>query len=280
VADLDYLTTHIRREGLTRDLPPGVNDALLWVTNFSTLIRGERDAVIVDTFPTIDQNEQLIAWIREQDVRLTHVYVTHGHGDHSFGVGQLLAAFPGAVAIATQGTLDEVRAQAAPAIHDGFWGTLFPGRIPDVVLPDLLDGDSFTLEGHTLQAVDCGHTDTKSSTAVWVPDLRLIVGGDVVYNATRMYLAESDTASRAEWTRSLHRLQDLDPLFVVAAHKRPDRDDSPVNLAESIQYLADFDAAVGRTDTAEELFAAMLEKHENRLNPGALWGSSTAAKPA
>lgn len=32
-----------------------------------------------------------------------------------------------------------------------------------------------------------------------VPSLRLIVAGDVVYNNTHMYLAESTTASRREW---------------------------------------------------------------------------------
>ena len=41
----------IRRPGLTRDLPPG-KEELMWVANSSTLILGERDAVLVDTFLT------------------------------------------------------------------------------------------------------------------------------------------------------------------------------------------------------------------------------------
>ena len=122
----------MRREGLTRDLPPGDNEDLRWVTNSATLILGDHDAVLVDTFTTIDQNEQLIQWVREHDRRLTHVYLTHGHGDHVYGIGQLLEAFPSATALATAGTLVQSRIQARDEYRDGFWGRLFPGQIPAV----------------------------------------------------------------------------------------------------------------------------------------------------
>ena len=38
----------IKRPGLVRDLPPG-KEELRWVANSSTLISGERDAILVDT---------------------------------------------------------------------------------------------------------------------------------------------------------------------------------------------------------------------------------------
>jgi hypothetical protein len=63
MVDLRYDTTLARREGLTRDLPEGDNKDLRWVTNSSTLIFGDQDAVLVDTFATIEQNEKLIAWV-------------------------------------------------------------------------------------------------------------------------------------------------------------------------------------------------------------------------
>ena len=40
-----------KRPGLNRELPPGY-ESLAWVPNSSTLIHGERDAVLVDTFLT------------------------------------------------------------------------------------------------------------------------------------------------------------------------------------------------------------------------------------
>ena len=56
----DILT--IKRPGLSRDLPPG-KEALMWVANSSTLIYGEHDAVLVDTFLTTVQSQTLLDWV-------------------------------------------------------------------------------------------------------------------------------------------------------------------------------------------------------------------------
>jgi len=277
---LRYDTLLVRREGLTRDLPPGDNEDLRWVTNSSTLIFGDRNAVLVDTFTTIEQNETLIKWVKSHDRHLTHIYLTHGHGDHVYGIGQLLEAFPGARAVATAGTLAEARLQAAPEFCDDFWGRLFPGQIPEPVQPELLEGDRFELEGHELQIVEAGHTDTQGTTALWVPDISLLVSGDVVYNNTHMYLAETTRETRAEWIAALQTAKSLGPAHVVAGHKHPDRDDDPSNIDESIQYLVDFDEAEVGSVTALDLYEGMLELHPRRANPGALWGAAKLAKGA
>jgi hypothetical protein len=51
-----------RRPGLSRDLPPG-QEKRTWVANSSTLISGERDAVLVDTFLTTEQSQTLLDWV-------------------------------------------------------------------------------------------------------------------------------------------------------------------------------------------------------------------------
>src|SRR4051812_19343857 len=61
--ELHYEVMTVRREGVTRDLPEG-DVELRWVANSATLIWGERDAVLVDTFTTVEQNERLIEWVR------------------------------------------------------------------------------------------------------------------------------------------------------------------------------------------------------------------------
>jgi glyoxylase-like metal-dependent hydrolase (beta-lactamase superfamily II) len=278
MTDLRYDTLLARREGLTRDLPPGDNEDLRWVTNSATLIFGGRDAVLVDTFTTIEQNETLVQWVKDHDRRLTHIYLTHGHGDHVYGIGQVLSAFPGARAVATAGTLAEARLQAQSEYRDDFWGRLFPGQIPEPVLPELLDSDRFALEGHDLQVVEAGHTDTQGTTALWVPDIRLVVSGDVAYNNTHMYLAETTRETRSEWIAALQTLKSLDPAHVIVGHKDPDRNDDPSSIDESIQYLTDFDDAELRSTTPLDLYENMLRLHPRRANPGALWGAAKLAK--
>jgi len=280
MSNLQYESLLMKREGLTRDLPPGINEDLRWVTNSATLIFGDHDAVLVDTFTTVAQNEELIDWVRGHNRRLTHVYLTHGHGDHVYGVGQLLEAFPSARAIGTSGTLDQARIQAQEEYRDGFWGRLFPGQIPAPVLPEVISDDHFMLEGHTLKILQAGHTDTQGTTILWVPDIRLVVAGDVVYNETHMYMAESTAESRLEWISALEIVKALDPINVVAGHKFPGRADDPATIDDSIQYIKDFIEAQRTTSTALEFYDAVLQRHPRRANPGSLWGAAKQIKGA
>ena len=280
MSNLQYESLLMKREGLTRDLPPGINEDLRWVTNSATLIFGDHDAVLVDTFTTVAQNEELIDWVRGHNRRLTHVYLTHGHGDHVYGVGQLLEAFPSARAIGTSGTLDQARIQAQEEYRDGFWGRLFPGQIPAPVLPGVISDDHFMLEGHTLKILQAGHTDTEGTTILWVPDIRLVVAGDVVYNETHMYMAESTAESRLEWISALEMVKALDPINVVAGHKFPGRADDPATIDDSIQYVKDFIEAERTASTALELYDAVLQRHPRRANPGSLWGAAKQIKSA
>ena len=91
-SDLEWRVFTVTRPGLTRDVPPGY-ESLMWVANSATLIYGERDAVLVDTFLTRDQNAELVDAIAATAKNLTHIYITHGHGDHFFGLNLLQERF-------------------------------------------------------------------------------------------------------------------------------------------------------------------------------------------
>jgi glyoxylase-like metal-dependent hydrolase (beta-lactamase superfamily II) len=277
-SSLQYNILCVRRPGLTRDVPPGAED-LQWVANTATLIFGRRDAALVDTFLTVDQNQLLVDWVNAHHRNLAYIYITHGHGDHGFGVGQLTAAFPEAKAIATAAVVAKAKFEGSPPFIDTFWTARFPGQIlQPQVFPEVLDGDTFHLEGHPLQVIDTGFTDTECSTALWVPDLHLVVAGDGAYNGIHQYMAETTAESRQEWMRATDILAALDPVFVVAGHKNPDLPDAPKILAETKQYLADFNRLDAETETASELYETMLALYPKRANPGALWAGVKRAK--
>src|ERR1700688_5324414 len=130
---LQWEVLTIKRPGLTRDLPPG-KEELMWVANSSTLICGERDAVLVDTFLTPEQSQALLSWVVASGKNLIAIYVTHGHGDHFFGLAPLLEHFPHARAVATPEVVKAMHEQLSPASVDHFWRRLFPGQIPDRLL--------------------------------------------------------------------------------------------------------------------------------------------------
>jgi glyoxylase-like metal-dependent hydrolase (beta-lactamase superfamily II) len=267
-----------KRPGLSRDLPPGKED-LTWVANSSTLIYGERDAVLVDTFLTADQSQSLLDWVVASGKNLTAIYITHGHGDHFFGLAPLVERFPGAKAVAMPGVVQAMQAQLSPSTLEGFWRKLFPGQILDRLIPaQPLDGNVLELEGHKLVAVDMGRTDTEQSTSLYVPSADLIVAGDTVYNGIHPYLAETDTQSQREWISALDKLERLKPRAVIAGHKKPENDDDPSNIAATRQYLLDFNRLEEITTNARELYDAMLALYPDRANPGSLWGGAKATK--
>ena len=100
-----------------------------WPASTSTLISGDRDALLVDALLTEDEGNRLAGWVRSSGKEPRAIFVTHGHADHFFGAGPVLAAVPGAELIASdQHVVDEARAQASP---DGIktWTAWFPGQV-------------------------------------------------------------------------------------------------------------------------------------------------------
>src|SRR5215472_7679007 len=279
MANLNWKILTKKRPGVTHGLPPGTED-LTWVTNTVTVIHGEHDAILVDTFLSVQHSKDLVDWLAESGKNLVAVYITHAHGDHFLGLKLLLDRFPNARAFATASTVASMQDQIKPDFVRSFWEVRFPGQIPsEFVLPEVLQGDSLSLEGEELRVVRLGHTDTTSTTAVYVPSIGLVISGDAVYNNTHPYLAECDEKARDEWLSALDKIEALHPRAVVAGHGVLDPDSSPRHIEETRRYLNDFNATVKSTSTSLELYEKMLTLHPNRVNPGSLWGAAKAAMP-
>ena len=272
----DVLVT--KRNGVTRDLPPG-QEQWAWVPASSTLIYGQRDAVLVDAFLTVEQASALVEWVVASGKNLTTIYITHGHGDHFFGTGALLERFPNAKAVATPDVVNVMRRQAAPEYVASFWEPRYPGQIPDRrLIAEVLKGNVIQLEGRELVVVEIGHTDTDDTTFLHVPSIGLLVAGDAAYNDVHLYLAESNAQGRRAWIAALDKIESLSPRAVIAGHKKPGTTDSPKIIEETRQYIRDFDRLAETTTSARELYDRMLDLYPHRANPGSLWGAARAAK--
>ena len=259
--------------------PEGVHETFFQAMA-STLIYGKRDAVLVDAFMTVKQATALAEWVASKHKKLTTIYITHGHGDHWFGVGTILERFPNARVVATPNTIKVMQGNASPQ-GLAAWGAGFPGQIPEnLVMAAELKENVIDLEGRDLIVVELGHTDTDHTTCLHVPSIGLVVAGDAAYNDVHLYLVESDAAKRQEWLAALDKIEALHPRAVVASHKRPEKDDRPEIIEETRQYIRDFDRLVATTSSGQELYEQMLKLYPNRVNPGwALWSSAHAAKP-
>jgi glyoxylase-like metal-dependent hydrolase (beta-lactamase superfamily II) len=272
----------IRKRGssTTQGIPPG-KEHLAWVASTVTLIYGQRDAVLVDTFLTEQHSQELVDWVVESGKNLTAIYVTHAHGDHYFGLKQLLNRFPNARAISTASIVAAIQDQIKPEYIQSVWEPRFPGQLSSqLIAPEVLEGNTFYLEGEELKVVELGHTDTSHSTALHVPSIGLVMSGDCVYNNTHLYLAECDEKACNEWLLALDKIESLHPKAVVAGHGVLNPDSSPRHIEETRRYLRDFVASRASASTAIELYQAMLALYPDRINPGSLWAAAKASKPS
>ena len=237
----------------------------------STLILGERDAVLVDPPYTRDQIQGVGDWIEQSGKRLRQIYATHGHGDHWFGTDQLVQRFPGTVAYATEGTIRLMHKQATEG-RAQLWDKDFPGLIPAspvVYRPIPIEG--LELEGHGLHAVETGHTDTDDTTVLHVPSLELVVAGDVAYNGVHQYLLETVDGGLEAWLAAIDHVADLRPRAVVAGHKDKHLPDDPVILEQTRDYLLDAQGLLADEPDPLQFYERMVDLYPDRLNRGPLW---------
>src|SRR5205807_4362377 len=149
---------------ITSDLPPGEKERP-WPPISSTLISGERDAVLVDTPITVEQARALANWVVASGKNLTTIYATHGHGDHFFGTSTVLERSPDARFVARPEVIKVMRQQASPESLATFWNPRFPGQISSqLAIAEALTGNVISLEGHDLISVPLGFTDTAGTT--------------------------------------------------------------------------------------------------------------------
>ena len=262
------------------NLAPG-EDERFWSPISATLISGERDAVLVEGLLTVGQAHDLAEWVADHGRNLKAVYITHGHGDHWFGLGTVLERFPTARAFALPDVIEQMRAGSTPEFLESFWRPRFDGKLPrELVFPEPLEDHTIELEGHDLVAVELGHTDTDKTSALHAPDIGLVVAGDAAYNDVHLYLAESDPQKRREWIAALDTIESLHPQTVIAGHQRAGRHDGPEIIEETRQYIRDFDRIAEKVSTARDLYDEVVALYPDRINRDVVWISAQAVKPS
>jgi glyoxylase-like metal-dependent hydrolase (beta-lactamase superfamily II) len=236
----------------------------------STLISGRDSAVLTDPPLTADQAQALGDWVAGKGRRVTDIFVTHGHGDHWFSAGVLAERF-GARVVASAGTIAQMHASVAT--RPALWDRIYQGIPATPVTAVTVPGNRFELEGHELVIVEVGDTDSSDTTVLHVPDLDLVVAGDVIYNGVHMYLAQcAIVGSFQPWHDAIDKVEALGPRHIVAGHqnKRLD-DDADRTIAETRHYLDDAEELLRTNDTAVDFFNAKIERYPDHLGRTVLW---------
>jgi glyoxylase-like metal-dependent hydrolase (beta-lactamase superfamily II) len=225
----------------------------------STLIYGAKDAVLIDGMFTIGDAKTVAAGIKATKKNLTTVYVTHFHPDHYFGLVVIRKEFPKARIVALPSAVADIKRTWKEKVDQ--WSGMYKDNIPsEPIIPEELKGDSITLEGEKLQVTGELQGDAMDNSYVWVPALKLVVTGDIVYNGVFPWTAESTPATRKAWKASVDKIAALKPEIVVPGHQKRDAKDDAASLAFMGTYLAAYDDALAASKTSEELQAKVKQK--------------------
>ncbi len=245
----------------------------LWIV--STLICGERDAILIDAQFTLSDARRLVAMIRETGKNLMTVFVTHHHPDHYFGLVEISKAFPEAIILAPPTTVESIKKTWKSKVEQ--WAPVYGDNIPTTpVIPKPMNGVVLELEGEMFPVYMNAQGDDHGNSYVWIPSLRAAICGDIVYNGVYPWTADTTTAERKEWIRSLERIESLRPEMAIAGHRDPQRTDDPSCLQFTKDYLRFYDAAVIISKSAEELSSA-VKKRFNGLGMDTILNISTGS---
>ncbi|WP_426318764.1 MBL fold metallo-hydrolase [Pseudoduganella sp. R-43] len=238
----------------------------------SVLVKGEKDAVLVDAQFSRAEAEKLAAQIKASGKRLTTIYVSHGDPDFYFGLDVLKAAFPTARIVARGTTIAamEKKGQAKVA----YWGPILGANAPSgVVMPELLQGD-IELEGKKLEIKGQG-----DRSYVWIPSIKAVVGGVVLFKGLHVWVADTQTPeSRAQWLSVLDDMAKLKPVTVVPGHFAPGAALTPDAISYTADYLGRFEAATPAAADSAALIAAMKSAYPQAGLESALQLSAKVAK--
>src|SRR3954447_21793485 len=255
------------------------NDGLTFSPTTSTLIYGEREAILVDAQFIRTDIDDLGDVIENLGRTLTTIFITHGHADHYFGIDVLAERFPGVRVVATPKVVADIvdRGSQDVATFSAWFGD---NLVVPTSIPEPLDDDGLVLEGHRLQVIDVEQADISPSSALYVPQLGAVIAGDLVYNEIHQMLALTGPAEWERWAASIDAIAALRPRSVVAAHKKPDAPDvgGCSILACTKDYILDFARIAAAVASPDELIKAMQERYPDHGNFATLLVSAMAAK--
>jgi len=226
----------------------------------SVIVSGKTDALLIDAQFTLADAEKVAQEIKRSGKKLTAIYVSYGDPDFYFGLEVFKKYFPEVTVYAADATVEHIKATAQKKLD--VWGGQLGSKVTsNVILPQVLKGNSLDLEGHKLEIYGLGEFPSK--TFVWIPSIKAVVGGINVFGTTfNLWMADAQTTeARKQWISVLEKIETLHPAIVVPAHASAT---SPLDISavqHTVSYIRFYEEALRANKTSEALIGAIKTKY-------------------
>jgi len=226
----------------------------------SVIVSGKTDAVLIDAQFTLGDAEKVAREIKNSGKKLTAIYVSYGDPDFYFGLEVFKKYFPEVTAYASPATVEHIKATAQKKLD--VWGGQLGNKVTsNVVLPQVLKGNSIDLEGQKLEII--GLEEFPAKTFVWIPSIKAVIGGINVFGTTfHLWMADAQTAeARKEWIGVLDKIEALHPAIVVPAHANSASPFDESAVKHTKDYIRFYEEALKTNKTSAALIAALKAKY-------------------
>jgi glyoxylase-like metal-dependent hydrolase (beta-lactamase superfamily II) len=240
----------------------------------STLISGEKDAILVDAQFSNQQAEALVERIRASGKRLTTIFISHGDPDFYFGLEVLTRAYPEARVLATPATVAYIEKTRAPKL--AYWGPILKDSAPSrTLVPEPLQDNLLQLEGQRIEVV--GHD--PQHTSLWLPGIKAVVGGVLTSANIHLWVADAQSVeARQNWLKSLDELEALQPATLIPGHYLGEAAMNLDDLRFTRDYLLALQQELPNAKDSDALIAAMKARYPDLEDDSSLELSAKVLK--
>jgi glyoxylase-like metal-dependent hydrolase (beta-lactamase superfamily II) len=187
----------------------------------SVMIEGVHEVMLVDAQLTKTNAERVLQEINKTHKPLSIIYITHEHADHFLGLRRNLSR-----------CCDRATRRRRHYI-----------------------------ESSHIEVLKHIKGDTDANTMLWIPEQRILIAGDVVFNNMHVYTADTDSKARGKWLSSLKTIRALQPSVVIPGHSKVGAPlDASTAVAFTETYLLAFEEELAKAKDQDSLIKAMKER--------------------
>ncbi|MBS1175052.1 MAG: fold metallo-hydrolase [Burkholderiaceae bacterium] len=243
----------------------------------STLVMGEKEAVLLDTGFTRSDAYRIAANVLDSGKELKTIVISQADPDYYFGAEVLHEVFPNAKIVSSQAVLNEIQHKVAGKV--AFWSPKMGHNAPRTpFMPSLMSGNTLTIEGKTIEIR--GTTGTLANRPyVWIPSIKTIAGDVNTYAGMHVWTADSATpALRNAWIKRLDEMKALQPSTLVPGHMVANTALSPNAIDDTRDYLVAFEKAMSASKDSTQVIQAMKQAYPNAAGVDSLELGAKVAK--
>ncbi|ENM5765640.1 MBL fold metallo-hydrolase [Vibrio mimicus] len=232
----------------------------------STLISGEKHAILVDAQFGVNDGAKLVEMVKQSGKELTAIYISAGDPDYYFGLQPLVEAFPNVPVLASESVVKHIEMTKDAKI--GYWGPILAEKAPTkVIVPKVDNRTEFVLDGEKIEIKQLNHPQAY----LWLPAQKTILGGVAVMSDMHVWTADSQTKqARMEWVETLDRMADLKPKQVIPGHYGHEIPQGLQAVTFTKEYLVKFEQALDSSTHSSQVIEKIRAIYPTLPDDGSL----------